>query len=361
MKQHKPHRPYGLVAFLLVFFFTLPARSETWEDLTKKATGLYAAGNTVEALESGEIALAEAEKEFGTSSIQLSRQLNLLADIHQKRGEWQEAARYLERLRSIQEAVLGPRNKKVANTLSALITVHEKQGNHPAAEELNEVASARWSGRGNPDAPKLTPVRHDDNDPAQRGPVLEKWKKLSETPNYIKIATLMADYHKKHQYLKEDFFVCSDMAIEVWDIIKTAGINARLIVGNIERDIVKHKSTHEYIAEMNHVWVMAEVISSEWVPVEATAGIIIHPKIPSFDLYYKGTYFDTPRLFKEFSESRRALFQTCKEAKTMVDGFNDTYAGKNTTKETLEHSGRIKQKMDDCENLERKVLSYLGS
>jgi hypothetical protein len=361
MKQYKPNHPYGLLAFLLVLFFASTASPKTWEELSKEATELYAAGRTVEALQSGEMALAETEREFGPSSIQLSRQLNLLADIHQKRGEWPEATRYLERLRSIQEDVLGLRNKKVANTLSALITAYEKQGKHQAAEELNKMASERWSGRGNPNAPKLTPERQDDNDPAQKGPLLEKWKKLSETPNYLRIATLMVDYHKKHQYLKEDFFVCSDMAIEVWDMIKTAGINARLIVGNVERDIVKYKSTHEYIAQMNHVWVMAEVISSEWVPVEATAGIIIHPKISSFDLYHKGTYFDTPRLFKEFSESRKALFQVCKEAKAMVDGFNNTHAGKKATRDTLEHSGRIKQKMDDCENLERKVLSYLGS
>jgi hypothetical protein len=256
---------------------------------------------------------------------------------------------------------LGPRNMKVAKTVSTLISVYEKQGDHERAEQLNQLASARWGGQENPDSKRQTSAGTGDNEHVPKGPLIEEWNRLSETSNYLKIASLLADYHKKHKYLKEDFFVCSDMAIEVWDIIKTAGVNARLMVGNVERDIVKHKSTHEYIAEMNHVWVMAEIAPKEWVPVEATAGIIVHPQIARFDFYHKGTFFDTPKRFKEFSESRRALFQTCKEANKMVSDYNNTYAGKPATREALESTGRAKQKLEDCKNLEAAVLSYLNN
>ncbi len=254
---------------------------------------------------------------------------------------------------------MGARNMKVASTISTLIAVYEKQGDAQKADQLNQLASARWGKQENSDVASAKPGSRDSEIAVQAGPLLEKWKRLAESPNYTKIAALMKDYHSKHSYLKEDFFVCSDMAIEVWDIIKTAGIKAKLMVGNIERDIVKHKSDHEYIAEMNHVWVMAEVVPSDWIPVETTAGIIIHPKIPSFELYNKGTSFETPRLFKEFSESRRALFQTCKEANIMADEFNRVHAGKPITREGMERTGRAKQKIEDCKNLESEVLSHL--
>jgi hypothetical protein len=100
-------------------------------------------------------------------------------------------------------------------------------------------------------------------------------------------------------------------------------------------------------------------LPSEWIPVEATAGIIVHPKIPTYEFYHNGTYFDSPRYFKEFSESRKALFQTCREANTMVTDFNSNYAGKPATREGIERTGRAKQKVDDCKNLENQVLSYL--
>jgi len=359
MKRNRFHNFYCPIVFLLLLSFASSGYGEKGEDPYKRAAKLYADGNHGEALGPAKEALAEAEKEYGADGMELSRQLNLLSDIYQKRGEWQEASLQLERLRAIEEAALGLRSMKVAKTVSKLISVYEKQGDPQRAEQLNQSASERWGRQENPDLKKLTPARRRDSDPDQKGPLMGKWGKLSETPNYIKIASLMADYHKKHQYLMEDFFVCSDMAIEVWDIIKTAGVNARLMVGNVNRDIVKYKSTYEYIAEMNHVWVMAEIMPSEWVPVEATAGIIVHPQTPTFEFYHNGTYFDSPRYFKEFSESRKALFQTCREANIMVTDFNSNYAGKSATREGIERTGRTKQKVDDCNNLKDQVVSYL--
>jgi hypothetical protein len=187
----------------------------------------------------------------------------------------------------------------------------------------------------------------------------ENWRKLSASSTYRVIESLLKDYRWRHKYSKEDFFVCSDMAIEIWDILKTTGINAKLLVGNVDRDIVRYDSPHEYIAKMNHIWVMAEVMPAEWVPVEATVGQIVHPQVPNFLLYHKGTLFENPKRFKEFNESRNAVFETCKEAHKAANHYNDSYAGKLATRESLEHSGRVKQKVEDCKNLEEKVMSFL--
>jgi tetratricopeptide (TPR) repeat protein len=359
MKHNNSRYAYCLMLVFILALVDSPAYSGKLEDLYKRAASLYAEGKYGAALEPAKEALAEAENEYDGDSIQLSRQLDLLAAIHQKREEWQEASGYLERLRSIQEAALGPRHMKVAKTISTLIAVCEKQGDARSAEQLNQLAAERWGKQENVDVKPVIPIHRANKDPALKGTPLENWKSLSESSNFVKITMLMDDYHRKHKYLKEDFFVCSDMAIEVWDIIKTAGINAKLIVGNIERDIVKYESTHEYIAKINHVWVLAEVTPAAWIPVEATAGRIVHPQVLNFELYQKGSLFDNPRLFKEFSESRNSLFETCKEAHTAVEHYKNNYVGKPATSESLEHTGRVKQKVEDCKRLEDKVLSYL--
>jgi tetratricopeptide (TPR) repeat protein len=360
MSHNNSRCAYGLMLVFILALLASPAYSGKTEDLYKRAASLYAEGKYGAALEPAKEALAEAENEFDADSIQLSRPLDLLAAIHQEREEWREASGYLERLRSVQEAVLGPRHMKVAKTISTLIAVYEKQGGSLSAEKLNRMAAERWGKQENVDVKPVIPLHRASNDPALKGSPLENWKQLSASSNYIKVAMLMDDYHRKHKYLKEDFFVCSDMAIEVWDIIKTAGINAKLIVGNVERDIIKYESTHEYIAKMNHVWVLAEVIPATWVPVEPTAGKIMHPQVQNFELYQKGSLFDNPRRFKEFSESRNSLFETCKEARMVVEHYKNNYVGKPATSESSEHAGRAKQKIEDCKRLEQKVLSYLN-
>jgi tetratricopeptide (TPR) repeat protein len=364
LKGSEMNRNMSRLGVLVMVFVFLPvfaptAYAEKTDDAYKRAAAFSAEGKYGEALPLARKALAEAENQHDIDSIKLTQPLTLLSNIYQKTGDWPSAAKVLERLRSIQESALGPHNLKVASTISALIAVYEKQGDAQQADELNQLAAARWGKQEDSDVDITEPVSRDSEITAQAGVLWEKWNRLAASPNYVKMAALMKDYHSKHSYSKEDFFVCSDMAIEVWDIIKTAGIKAKLMVGNIERDIVKYKSDHEYISEMNHVWVLAEVMPSDWVPVEATAGIIIHPKIPNFELYNKGTSFENPRVFKEFSESRRALFQTCKEANIIADEYNRLYAGKPITREGMERTGRAKQKIEDCKNLERAVLSHL--
>lgn len=345
-------------AFLVLCFVVSPAVSADSEDLYQKAIRLFQDGKSAEALSTAKRALAEAEDRCGAENLELSKHITLLSDIHRKREEWAEASDYLERLQSIQEGAWGVRDTKIARTVSTLISLYEKQGDQQKAQDLNNLASKRWgAGVGRPS--NTAPTRQNSEEDTPKDPLLEKWRVLSENSNYSKITALLADYQKNHKYLKEDFFVCSDMAIEVWDVIKTAGIEARLMVGNVTKDIVKYQSTHEYIAQMNHVWVMAELIPSEWVPIEPTVGMIVHPKIPVFNLYHQGTSFKNPRQFKEFSESRTALFEACKEAQTMVTDLKRSHTKKPVTVEALVGVGKAKQKVEDCENLEKKVVSYL--
>lgn len=43
-------------------------------------------------------------------------------------------------------------------------------------------------------------------------------------------------YYETHTYVGNDVFDCDNMAIDVWNILKTKGINAEIAVGNVDLD-----------------------------------------------------------------------------------------------------------------------------
>ena len=103
---------------------------------------------------------------------------------------------------------------------------------------------------------------------------------------------IVADYRKSHTYSMADRFVCADMACDVWDMVKTKGLEAKIQVGNIERDITS-------VSEANHAWVLAETSSGKWLALETTAGQVIYRN--QNPRYYSGWSFDNPGAFKKFN------------------------------------------------------------
>jgi CheY-like chemotaxis protein len=123
------------------------------------------------------------------------------------------------------------------------------------------------------------------------------------------VMEIAREYHDTHTYLgvetgqSSDIYVCLDMAKDVWNMIKTRGINAVLEVGNIDRNITT-------VQDVNHAWVLAEVAPMEWLAVETTGGFIVtkdeNPR------YYSGMQFDTPADMRDYSCGKGYCFSnTC--------------------------------------------------
>ena len=186
-----------------------------------------------------------------------------------------------------------------------------------------------------------------------------EWDDIKSLPNYAGIRSILWNYHRQHTYVGNDFFVCVDMALEVWDLMRAAGIPARLMVGNAQTDITLYPTVAKYLAAMNHAWVLVEVSPSTWIPLETTGGFIVEPSMPNFGLYNVGAMFETPKEFKEFCELRKSMFATCKDIGPMRDNFNRLYAGRAVTGETAQYTGRIEQRIDDCQGLVGRVTSLL--
>jgi hypothetical protein len=98
-------------------------------------------------------------------------------------------------------------------------------------------------------------------------------------------------YHETHVYSTYDLFVCSDMAAEVWNMLKAQSISSIIVVGNKDAAIGD-------ILQSNHAWVLAEVAPGQYLALETTGGYsVAASKNP---LYYRGWSFKSPADLKSY-------------------------------------------------------------
>jgi hypothetical protein len=182
-----------------------------------------------------------------------------------------------------------------------------------------------------------------------------------------RIARLAHDYERTHTYSREDMFACVDMSVDLWNQIQTTGIRAGLMAGNVETDItgLKAENMGQYVARMNHAWVVAEIELGKWLPVEATAGAIVNPLAPNYSLYFSGEFFTNPREFKSFEELRRHLFKNCLEAYQMADSFRSLAQNRPESKEEVLQAyrarGQLDQRARDCKEHFERIQQILSN
>jgi hypothetical protein len=98
-------------------------------------------------------------------------------------------------------------------------------------------------------------------------------------------AKIVKNYHDTHVYSTWDMFVCSDMASEVWNMLKAQNISAVVVVGNKDALITD-------ILQSNHAWVLATVGSGQYLALETTGGYAVKKTENPF--YYRGWSFSSP-------------------------------------------------------------------
>ncbi|MEA3342962.1 MAG: hypothetical protein U9Q92_02250, partial [archaeon] len=176
------------------------------------------------------------------------------------------------------------------------------------------------------------------------------------------VENIVKEYHKIHTYSESDFFVCADMAIEIWNQVKSKGINAKIHAGNVDKDIKDSESLRDYLSKVNHAWVLAETSPFKWVALETTGGYLVwgesieDDSVAKNNLYYGGLSFNNPREFKKFIELRRNSIKTCNEADRLKYYWNDNYAGKYKTFESSEFKGKMDSKREDCNDLKNQLM-----
>lgn len=170
---------------------------------------------------------------------------------------------------------------------------------------------------------------------------------------------IVKDYHAIHTYSIADYYICADMAQDVWNIVDTQGIRALLVAGNIENPDADRKN-------YNHAWVIAEVSPQQWIALETTAGnLVTRAANPN---YYKGIFFKNPKDMKTYLDytkdynnelGRLAALQqqyTTKLAEytaeldnynSLVSNYNNNYANRQLLPADYQASITLKNKIAD--------------
>jgi hypothetical protein len=113
----------------------------------------------------------------------------------------------------------------------------------------------------------------------------------SRTDRNIRIAKeIVLSYHNSHIYTLADMYVCVDMASDIWDMLKAQGINAKINVGNVNKDISD-------IKDADHAWVLAEVAPDTFLALEATGGYSVQKS--DNPRYYSGWSYNNPKDLKD--------------------------------------------------------------
>ncbi len=169
---------------------------------------------------------------------------------------------------------------------------------------------------------------------------------------------IVEDYHKIHTYSLIDYFVCADMAQDVWNIVDTQGMRALLVAGNIDNPDASWK-------EYNHAWVIVETAPRQWIALETTGGFLVERKTnPN---YYRGIFFENPRGLKtnmdlsrdynseidrfvpivsQYNEKVRAYNTQRDFYRSLTDSYNKKYVGQNLTVTEYQESLMIIRSID---------------
>jgi hypothetical protein len=182
-----------------------------------------------------------------------------------------------------------------------------------------------------------------------------------EDTNIRVLRQIVEDYHKIHSYNLDDYFICADMAQDVWNIVDTRGMRALLVAGNIKNPAAGWK-------EYNHSWVIVETAPRQWVALETTGGFLVYKN--NNPNYYRGIFFENPRELKNNMDLRRDYNNGIVRYETMVnqytakkseynteqnyyrslaDSYNNDYAGKDLTPAEYNESVKIKNSLDSEE------------
>jgi hypothetical protein len=177
-----------------------------------------------------------------------------------------------------------------------------------------------------------------------------------QTLNKMQIVELIAAaFHKTHTYTLQGDFVCLDMAIDVWNQLRTYGIEAKIMGGNINENITAW-NYRQLVRESNHAWVVAKLSPTEKVAIETTAGVVIKPGMNNASAYFKGIEFDNPGEIKRFDSLRKKANDVCRDASELIKDWNENVAGKQQkSEETIKKQSLMEQRKQDCE----RIFGYL--
>ena len=128
--------------FILLFLFCSSVTfSQSWEELNENVTKYYNEGKYEIAIEYGEKAVIQAEKEFGKNHPNYATSLNNLFLLYKAMGQYEKAEPLFLKALAIRKEILGENHPDYATSLNNLAALYEAMGQYEKSEPLILKAS----------------------------------------------------------------------------------------------------------------------------------------------------------------------------------------------------------------------------
>jgi hypothetical protein len=147
------------------------------------------------------------------------------------------------------------------------------------------------------------------------------------------IKQINQQYYLSHTYEGDDVYDCDNMAQDVWNMLKTANITSKIMLGNTG-------ITGETVMTSNHAWLLACVNEDEdqWVAVECTNGSLVFNNAQ----YYEGLQFNDPKTYRTYRETNLQMLTAYNDYITYLNRYNELITQYNT-KPTPELLGQVNE------------------
>lgn len=126
---------------------------------------------------------------------------------------------------------------------------------------------------------------------------------------------LVTKYYETHEYSKEDFFVCTDMAIDLWNQCKVKGFKGYIVIGSLDKRFPQEN-------EFNHAWVVIEPYPNQFIALDATSGTVDLEN----ERYYNGYYFLNPKGIKDYQDLSDKYQNQILYYDIVIKRYNEVYS-----------------------------------
>ena len=129
--------------------------------------------------------------------------------------------------------------------------------------------------------------------------------------------------------MKKTIYDCNNMADDIWDMLKAAGIDSRIVVGSIDTPLTD-------ILASDHAWVLADVGSGTggYMALETTDGAVVTKDQNA--LYFQGWYFNNPADVKANDDLRTQYNATVAFVNSLTGEINQAMQSYNNSSSQTE-------------------------
>lgn len=205
---------------------------------------------------------------------------------------------------------------------------------------------------------QIGPVESAPGQGSRRFPILKMIGAARSNPRFAELQAIAAEYHRNHSYSMADYFVCVDMALEMYNILKTKRFAPSVVAGNAKVD-TSGMDPEKMMGNFDHAWVVVELEPGVRVAVETTGGFLVDDKVSGFENYYQGLVFANPRQAKETDELIHGVKDDCMKAQQLVEAWTNQFVGRPKTEAAIEAKGRVDAKVSDCLSAKNKYKELI--